>query len=253
MSDIHTDLTGKVAFVTGASSGIGQGVALALAAEGVKVGVVARRADRLAGLVQQIEAAGGQALALPADVTDRATLTAAATRLKDTFGSIDILFNNAGTMPVSDIDQFKVDEWDQMVDINIKGVLNGVAAVLPQMIQQHAGHIINVSSIAGRRIFGQGFTVYSATKYAVAAFTEGLRMEIGPTHNIRVTAISPSMVQSELSQGTSDPELREAMAANPGGHTMITPAQFAENVVFALKAPAHVNVADLFVLPITQA
>ncbi len=248
-----TNITGKVALVTGASSGIGHGVALALAAEGVKVGILARRADRLTDLVAQIEQTGGQALALPADVTDRAAVTAAAEQLRVAFGPVEILFNNAGIMPVAPIDQLKVDEWDQMVDINIKGVLNGVAAVLPQMIQQHAGHIINVSSVAGRRTFGAGYTVYSATKYAVAAFTEGLRMELGPKHNIRVMGIAPGMTASELAHSTPDETIREQLIAAGSQHTPITPAQIADTVLLALKAPAHVNVADVFLLPVSQA
>ncbi|MFD3505791.1 SDR family oxidoreductase, partial [Streptomyces sp. NPDC058678] len=168
-----TDIRNKVALVTGASSGIGAATALALAEAGVKVGIAARRADRLEALKKQIEDKGGQALAVEMDVADAASVTTGVQKVIDTYGSLDILFNNAGLMPLSNVDEFKTDEWDRMVDVNIKGVLNAVAAALPQMIEQHSGHIFNVGSIAGRKVFGPGFTVYSATKFAVNAFTEG--------------------------------------------------------------------------------
>ncbi|CAM3989009.1 SDR family oxidoreductase [Tsukamurella ocularis] len=247
-----TDLTGKTALVTGASSGIGTGIARALASAGVNVGLAARRADRLESLKAELDQTGATALVLPTDVTDVTSVRDSAHRLQAQFGRIDILINNAGIMPISPLDAFKTDEWDQMVDVNLKGVLNGVAAVLPTMIEQRSGHIVNVSSIAGRRIFGAGFAVYSATKYAVSAFSEGLRQEVGAAHNVRVTTLEPGAADTELLGTTSDPALQDAVRASAAEQQLITPADLAETVLFALRAPAHVNVADLFVLPTSQ-
>ncbi|MCS5735706.1 SDR family oxidoreductase [Herbiconiux daphne] len=248
-----TDLHGMIALVTGASSGIGEGTARQLAKAGVTVGLVARRKDRLETLKASIEADGGTARVFVADVTNVAELKDAAQALRDEFGSVDVLFNNAGIMPISDIDEFKTDEWDQMVDINIKGVLNGIAAVLPIMIEQHSGHIFNISSIAGRRVFGQGFSVYSATKFAVSALSEGLRMEVGGKHNIRVTTIDPGQVSTELLEGTSNEELKATIREAGADVKMVQPSELGEAVVFALQAPEHVNLANLFILPTSQA
>ncbi len=158
-------IQGKVALITGASSGIGAATALKLAANGAKVGLAARRADRLTQLVAEIEKAGGQAIALEMDVVDIASVTAGVAKLAEAFDTVDILFNNAGLMPLSDIDMLKTDEWHRMVDVNIKGVLNTTAAVLPHMIGRRSGHIVNTSSIAGRKVFA-GLSVYCATKHA---------------------------------------------------------------------------------------
>jgi NADP-dependent 3-hydroxy acid dehydrogenase YdfG len=247
-----TDIKGKAALITGASSGIGAATALKLAAAGVKVGIAARRADRLQALKEEIVRQGGQALALEMDVAAASSVRAGVERLHQEYGSIDILFNNAGVMPVSEIDQFHVDEWSAMVDINFKGVLNVTAAVLPHMIRQHSGHIFNTSSIAGRRVFGPGYTVYSATKFAVSAFSEGLRMEIGNKHNIRVTSIQPGAVATELPEQTVDPEKRAQLDAYRSSIKFLDPEDIADTLLFAAQAPAHVNVAELFVLPTEQ-
>ncbi|CAM5322292.1 SDR family oxidoreductase [Streptomyces aurantiogriseus] len=248
-----TDIRNKVALITGASSGIGAATALALAEAGAKVGIAARRADRLQALKSQIEEKGGQALVLEMDVADAASVNAGVRKLIDTYGSLDILFNNAGLMPISNIDELKTDEWDRMVDVNIKGVLNATAAVLPQMIEQHSGHILNVGSIAGRKVFGPGFTVYSATKFAVTAFSEGLRMEVGKKHNIRVTSIQPGMVATELAETTSDPAVRQMLHDSQAGIRVVAPSEVADVVLFAAEAPDHVNLAELFILPTAQA
>lgn len=203
-------IRGKVVLVTGASSGIGAATARKLAAEGVVVGLAARRKERLDALVTEITGGGGKAVALPADVTDPASCKAAADALITQFGRIDVLVNNAGLMPLSSVDSLKVDEWKRMVDVNISGVLNATAAVLPQMIAQHSGHIFNMSSIAGRKVF-TGLAVYCATKAAVTAFSDGLRMEIGPKHNIRVTCIQPGAVKSELYEQITDASYRKQM------------------------------------------
>lgn len=245
-------LNGKVALITGASSGIGAATAKKLSEAGATVAIAARRADRLNMLRAEIEQAGGKALVLEMDVTSKLSVDSCMEQLLQTFGKVDIVFNNAGVMPLSSIDEFKTDEWDNMVDVNLKGVLHVTAAVLPSMIAQHSGHIVNTSSIAGRKVFGQGFSVYSATKFAVSAFTEGLRMEVGQTHNIRVTSIQPGATQSELQNSTTSESYKEMMASFAGQMKMLSATDIADAVVFAVSAPEHVNVAEMFVLPTSQ-
>lgn len=246
-----TNINGKVALVTGASSGIGAATALALARAGVKVGIAARRADRLEELKAEITEKGGEALVIEMDVVDPASVEAGVKKLIDAYGAIDILFNNAGLMPLSDIDQFKTAEWLRMVDVNVKGLLNTTAAVLPQMIKQNSGHIFNTSSIAGRKVF-KGLSVYCATKHAVTAFSDGLRMEVGQKHNIRVTCIQPGAVATELYDQITDPGYRQQMDDLAKQMTFLQSADVADTIVFAAQAPAHVNVAELFVLPVEQ-
>lgn len=245
------ELNGKVALVTGASSGIGAATALKLAAQGTKVGLAARRTGKLQALVSQIEAAGGQALAIPMDVVDPASVKAGVEKLVAAYGGIDILFNNAGLMPISDVESLKVDEWHRMVDVNIKGVLNSTAAALPYLKQRGASHIVNTSSIAGRKVF-PGLGVYCATKHAVAAFSEALRLEIAPKHNIRVTCIQPGAVDTELFEQITDAGYRQQMEGLRGQMTFLSAGEIADTVLFAVQAPSHVNVAELFVLPTNQ-
>ncbi|WP_341487735.1 SDR family oxidoreductase [Pararhizobium sp. A13] len=247
-----TNITGKVALITGASSGIGAATALKLAATGVKVGLAARRTDKLEILKREIAEKGGDALVIEMDVVDTASVEAGVNKLVDAYGSIDVLFNNAGLMPLSDIDALKTDEWQRMVDVNVKGLLNTTAAVLPQMIKQHAGHIFNTSSIAGRKVF-KGLSVYCATKHAVTAFSDGLRMEVGQKHNIRVTCIQPGAVATELYDQITDPGYRQQMDDLAKQMTFLQGADIADTILFALQAPDHVNVAELFVLPVEQA
>lgn len=242
----------KTALITGASSGIGAATALKLAAAGVKVAIAARRADRLEALRSEIVSNGGEALVLEMDVRDLASVDTGVKRTVEAFGSVDILFNNAGVMPISDIDQLKIDEWNAMVDINIKGVLNATAIVLPLMIRKQSGHIFNTSSIAGRKVFGPGYTIYSATKFAVSAFSEGLRMEVGKKHNIRVTCIQPGAVATELPEQTSDPEKRKQLDDYRAAVRFLEPADIADAILYASQAPARVNVAELFILPTEQ-
>lgn len=243
---------GKVALITGASSGIGAATARKLSANGIRVGLAARRIDRLKSLESEIKAAGGDALAIEMDVVDEASVNAGVERVVRTFGSVDILFNNAGLMPVSDVDSLKTVEWHRMVDVNIKGVLNTTAAVLPHMKKQGAGHILNTSSIAGRKVF-KGFTVYCATKFAVAAFSDGLRMELGQKHKIRVTCIQPGAVESELFEHISDRDYATTMESLKHELTFLKADDIASTVLFAIQQPAHINVAELFVLPTDQA
>ncbi|WP_115576233.1 SDR family oxidoreductase [Xanthomonas campestris] len=245
------NLKDKVALVTGASSGIGAATALKLAANGAKVGLAARRTDRLQSLADQITSAGGQALVIEMDVVDPASVQAGATQLADAYGGIDILFNNAGLMPISDIESLKTDEWNRMVDVNIKGLLNSTAAVLPYLKKRGQGHIINTSSIAGRKVF-PGLSVYCATKHAVTAFSEGLRLEVAKKYNIRVTCIQPGAVDTELFEHVSDKNYREQMEGLREQMAFLQASDIANTVLFALQAPDYVNVAELFVLPTDQ-
>ncbi|WP_416409341.1 SDR family oxidoreductase [Agrobacterium rosae] len=246
-----TNLNGKVALITGASSGIGAATAAKLAEAGAKVGIAARRTEKLEDLKWHIEAKGGQALVIEMDVVDKIAVEAGVKSLLQTYGSIDILVNNAGLMPLSDIDQFKVDEWHRMVDVNVTGLLNTTAAVLPHMIKQRSGHVFNMSSIAGRKVF-KGLAVYCATKHAVAAFSDGLRMEVGPKHGIRVTCIQPGAVATELYDHITDPGYRKQMDQLSGQMTFLQGEDIGDTIVFAAQAPAHVDVAELFVLPVGQ-
>ncbi|MCJ9691854.1 SDR family oxidoreductase [Rhizobium leguminosarum] len=246
-----TNINGKIALVTGASSGIGAATALKLAEAGAKVGIAARRTDKLEGLQKEIVSRGGEALVIEMDVVEPASVEAGVKKLVGAYGSIDILVNNAGLMPLSDVDQFKVDEWHRMVDVNVKGLLNTTAAVLPQMINQHSGHIFNMSSIAGRKVF-KGLSVYCATKHAVAAFSDGLRMEVGQKHNIRVTCIQPGAVATELYDHITEPGYIKQMDDLAKQMTFLQGADIGDTIVFAAQAPAHVNVAELFVLPVEQ-
>lgn len=245
------ELNGKVALITGASSGIGAATALKFAAQGVKVGVAARRTARLQALVEKIEAAGGQALAIEMDVVNPASVKAGVDQLVAAYGGLDILFNNAGLMPISDIESLRVDEWHRMVDVNIKGVLNSTAAALPHLKKRGSGHIINTSSIAGRKVFA-GLSVYCATKHAITAFSEGLRLEVAPKHNIRVTCIQPGAVDTELFEQITDAGYRDQMEALRGQMTFLSAGEIADVVLMAVQAPRHVNVAEMFVLPTNQ-
>jgi NADP-dependent 3-hydroxy acid dehydrogenase YdfG len=244
-------IEGKVALVTGASSGIGAGIARALAANKVKVGLAARRVDKLNGIVKEIRAAGGEAMTIELDVTQPEQNAAAVEVLTAAYGALDIAVLNAGLMPAADVDSLKTAEWNRMVDVNIKGVFNSTAAVLPAMIANKRGHIFIMSSIAGRKVF-KGLSVYCATKHAVAAFADGLRMEIAPTHNIRVTCIQPGAVATELYDHISDAGYRRQMSDLAASMVFLQPRDIGDTVVFAAKAPAHVDVAELFVMPTQQ-
>ena len=193
-----TNITGKVALVTGASSGIGAATAFKLAAAGAKVGIAARRAEKLERIKSEITAKGGEALVIEMDVVDPASVEAGVEKLVGAFGSIDIVVNNAGLMPLSDVDQLKTDEWHRMVDVNIKGLLNTTAAVLPQMVKQHSGHIFNMSSIAG--LVGADFNVaYCASKGAVRLMTKAVAVEFSALgYKVRVNSVHPGGVNTGM-------------------------------------------------------
>src|SRR2546429_8635300 len=181
-----SNITGKVVVITGASSGIGESTAKLLAKQGAKVVLGARRSNRIDAVVQEISASGGKAIGFATDVTKRAEVEALIQGAVDGFGRVDVLLNNAGIMPIAPIEALKVEEWDRTIDVNLKGLLYGVAAVLPHMLKQKSGHIINLASVFGIKVFAPGGTVYCATKSAVRALTEGLRMEVH-SKNIRCT------------------------------------------------------------------
>ena len=247
-----SNIQGKTALVTGASSGIGAATALKLAAAGAKVGLAARRVDRLVALQAEIVSKGGEAIVLEMDVSDAAAVNAGVEKLVDAYGTVDILFNNAGIMPLSNVEQLQTADWNRMIDINLKGVLHTTAAVLPHMIKQHAGHIFSTPSVAGRKAT-PGLAVYSATKFAVAAFSEGLRMEVGQKHNIRVTCIQPGLVATVLGDHIADPQARAQLAAFRDLIKFMDGADIADAVLFAAQAPSHVNVAELYIMPTQQA
>ena len=246
-----TDLSNSAVIVTGASSGIGDATARLLAQEGASVALAARREERLHDLKAAIEADGGTAIVVPTDVTDRAQVQALADATQDAFGAIDVLINNAGVMPLSLMKNLHEDEWEQMVDVNVKGVLYAIGAVLPVMQAQGHGHVVNVSSVAGRRVFPGG-AVYCGTKHFVTALSEGMRAELAPNHNIRVTSIEPGAVATELTHTITDEEIIQMFEQRHGEMTLLESGDIAESIHYAVTAPEHVNVEELLIMPRDQ-
>ncbi|WP_065376050.1 SDR family oxidoreductase [Ensifer adhaerens] len=238
-----SNIANKIVLVTGASSGIGQATARALARAGAVVVLGARRIDRLETLAAEITATGGKALYRSLDVTSRADVQAFADTALDAFGRIDVIVNNAGVMPLSPMASLKVDEWDRMVDVNIKGVLYGIAAVLPAMNRQGAGQVINVSSIGGLSVSPTA-AVYCATKYAVRAISDGLRQE---NDRIRVTCVYPGVVESELADSITDPTAAEAMVAYR--QIALKPEAIADAIVHVIGQPADVDTSEIVIRP----
>lgn len=244
-------LLGRVAIVTGASSGIGEAVAEALAGAGARVALAARRTDRLESVAERIRAGGGDAMVHAADVTDRAGMEALAKAVLERWGGIHILVNNAGIMPLSPLADLRMDDWERMVDVNVKGVLFGIGAVLPAMLAAGDGHVVNVGSVAGRRPFPGG-AVYSATKFAVRALTWGMQLELSAARGIRVTDVQPGVVETELTDHIPDSGLREGFETGWAGRRKLRPEDVAAAVLFALTAPPHVNVNEILVRPTDQ-
>ena len=240
---------GKVVVITGASSGMGEAAARHLAAQGAAVVLGARRIERLEALVGEITAAGGQALAVATDVTDRAQVQRLVDAAVETYGRIDVLVNNAGIMPLSPLERLKVDEWDRMIDVNLKGVLYGVAAALPHMTAQKSGHIINLSSVAGHKVFG-GSAVYSATKFGVRALSEGLRMEVKP-YNIRTTIICPGAVKTELLDHITEADVQKANQ-DYVGQVGVPADSFARVVAFEMSQPEELDINEIVFRPTSQ-
>lgn len=246
---MSNNIEGKVVVITGASSGLGEATARLLSAQGASVVLGARRADRLKSLVDELTGRGGKAVAMTMDVTHREQVKKLVDTAVQTCGRIDVMINNAGLMPQSLLERLKIDEWDRMIDVNIKGVLYGIAAALPYMREQKAGHFINVSSVAGHKV-GPGAAVYAATKYAVRALSEGLRQEVKP-YNIRTTVISPGAVATELPDSVTDPAAAERI--NKFYAEVAIPAEsFARAVAFAMSQPEEVDVNEILFRPTRQ-
>eukprot|EP00242_Pyramimonas_sp_CCMP2087_P008079 CAMPEP_0198201924 /NCGR_PEP_ID=MMETSP1445-20131203/4952_1 /TAXON_ID=36898 /ORGANISM="Pyramimonas sp., Strain CCMP2087" /LENGTH=261 /DNA_ID=CAMNT_0043872583 /DNA_START=165 /DNA_END=950 /DNA_ORIENTATION=+ len=255
----HTRLSGKVAVVTGASSGIGASIARALAAEGCAVALAARRVDKLAEVEAEINAAGnGKAISVATDVTKRADVRALVKAAEETLGPVDIMVNCAGVMYFTMMKNLHEDEWERTVDINCKGTLNGVAAALETMTPRNSGHIVNISSDAGRDVYSS-LTVYCASKAFVVALSKGLRKELVGT-NVRVTDIQPGDVKTDLIMTNTDKEAAEIAGVQIGeivgkGSTrnqVLDPEDVAAAVIYAVTAPPHVGVHELMVEPKDQ-
>lgn len=238
----------KVVAITGASSGIGEAIARHLAKLGAKVVLGARRTDKLNTIVEEIVNEGGNAVFKKLDVTQIESVTAFAAFAVDQFGSLDVWINNAGLMPLSMINDYKLDEWNQMVDVNIKGVLHGIAAALPHFEAKDRGQFINITSVADRWV-GPTSTVYSGTKFAVRAISEGLRQEVSP--NIRVTLVAPGATESELAETISNPELKK-LAIDKFRINLLPAEAIARAVAFAVEQPADVDVNEIVVRPTAQ-
>ncbi len=247
----------QVAIVTGASSGIGEATALALAGRGASVVLAARRADRLDELARRITADGGRAVAIPCDVTDRIQVERLVERAMREFGRIDILINNAGVMPVSPIAERRFDDWDRMLDVNVKGALYMIGCCLPAMLERKSGHIVNLGSVAGRIVI-PGNAVYCATKHALHAISEGLRAELAqsdpPVPGIRVTTIAPGVVATELPDSTTRDPLREQVRGYYRSFEHpLTSEDIAQAILYAIEAPDRVNVNEILLRPAAQA
>lgn len=238
----------KVVVITGASSGLGEATAKFLAAQGASVVLGARRADRLEAIVNDITVNGGKAIYQTTDVTRKADVQALVDKAVNTYGKIDVIINNAGIMPIAPLSEVRTDEWDNMIDINIKGVLYGIAAALPLFIKQKSGHFINLGSVAGVKVFAPGGTIYSGTKYAVRAISDGLRQEVGA--DIRTTTIEPGAVDSELKLGTK--HTQSAANVNEFYKNAIPTDTIARAIAFAIEQPADVDINEIILRPTAQ-
>lgn len=236
----------QVVLITGASSGIGEATARVLAEAGATLMLGARRTDRLDALVRDITAKGGRAAARALDVTDRASMDGFVAEARERFGRIDVLVNNAGVMPLSPLGSLKVEEWDRMIDVNIRGVLHGIAAVLPVMEAQGSGHVVNIGSVGSFEVVPTS-AVYSATKFAVRAITDGLRQE---SEAIRTICIYPGVTRSELADTITDETAARAMVEYR--RNAIEPEVIGRAVLFAIEQPREVGVNEITVRPVAR-
>jgi NADP-dependent 3-hydroxy acid dehydrogenase YdfG len=237
-------IEGKVVVITGASSGIGEATARELARRGAKVVLGARRTDRLDTLVAELRKDGYAATSVKTDVTKLEDMQRLFKQALDEFGRVDVWINNAGIMPLSPLDALKIDEWNQMIDVNIRGVLHGIAAALPHFKQVKSGQFINVSSIGGRIAIATG-AVYCGTKFAVHAISDALRQEVGG--DIRVTIVAPGVVESELAHTITDPATK--VAIDKFREVFLTPDAIARAIGFAIAQPDGVDVSEIIVRP----
>lgn len=240
------NIRNKVVVITGASSGIGEATARLLAQNGAKVVLAARREERLHAIVNEIKESGGEAVSVKADVVSAEDMQNLAKFTLGVYGRIDVLVNNAGVMPSSRLSELRVDEWEQMIDVNIKGVLYGIAAVLPTMREQKSGHIINLSSTSGYHVSPTS-AVYAATKFAVRAISEGLRLEESSTSGIRSTVIAPGLTKTELFDTITSPEVKTI--ANQLSGKGISPYSIARAIAFAINEPDDALISEIMVRP----
>jgi NADP-dependent 3-hydroxy acid dehydrogenase YdfG len=245
---MENNIKGKVVVITGASSGIGEAIAKHLTSLGALVSLGARRKEKLDQLVDDIKASGGQAASFITDVTKREQVDALVKGTVDTFGKVDVIINNAGLMPLSKLENLRYEEWEKMIDTNIKGVLYGIGAALPIFKEQKSGHFINVSSVAGHRV-GPGAAVYSATKFAVRALSEGLRQEVKP-YNIRTTIISPGAIKTELPDTITDDKIRGTL--QNVFDIAISPESIARAVAYVIEQPEEFDVNEIILRPTAQ-
>ncbi|WP_287876984.1 SDR family oxidoreductase [Aquitalea sp.] len=246
---MSNNIAGKVVVITGASSGLGEATARHLSAQGAVVALGARRLERIQALADELNRNGGKAIALATDVTKHEEVKALVDAAVQAFGRIDVMVNNAGLMPHSPLERLKIDDWNQTIDVNIKGVLYGIAAALPYMQQQKSGHIINVSSVAGRTVRPSS-AVYAATKSAVLMISEGLRQEVKP-YDIRTTVVSPGAIATELPNSVTEPDVAGAISKFYQQYAI--PAEsFARVVAFAISQPPEVDVNEVLFRPTRQ-
>jgi NADP-dependent 3-hydroxy acid dehydrogenase YdfG len=245
---MENNIKGKVVIITGGSSGLGEATARHLASKGAKVVIAARRKEKLENIASDIRKNGGTVSVVQTDVTRREEVKQLIATTKKEYGKIDVLINNAGLMAIAPISEDKVDEWDKMIDINIKGVLYGISAALPVFQEQGHGHFINLSSVAGLKVFSPGGTVYSGTKFAVRAISEGLRHEVGG--NIRTTSIEPGAIDSELKYGSSHEESSENV--KEFYKQAIPSDSIARAIAYAIEQPNDVDVNEIVIRPTVQ-
>ncbi|MBY5313509.1 SDR family NAD(P)-dependent oxidoreductase [Rhizobium leguminosarum] len=242
-----TNIEGKVVLITGGGTGLGAETAQMLASKGAKIAVAARRRGKLDEVASRISSSGGNAKGYELDVANKDQFKSVVDAVASDFGRLDVLINNAGLMPIRPMAEVNTDEWDAMIDVNLRGTLYGIAAVLPMFIKQEAGHIINISSVAGVKVFAPGGTVYSGTKFAVRAISEGLRQEVGS--KIRVTSIEPGAVESDLKHTTSGTSQGAVMEFYKSA---IPASSIARAITFAIEQPADVDINEIVLRPTAQ-